>query len=151
MIFFYQPIVSLAPDGGDYLLISRPEIPVTVIGAIGEGTYLGLVDTGSDNTILPKSVADRLGVPMASAPGPPATVFGGHRVELLVGQVTLQLEAGGEVLRWSAQVYFHDFADEEAETVILGHSGFLDYFTATFDGKQGTLNLIPNDELPSVS
>lgn len=151
MIFFYQPVVSLVPDGGDYLVILRPEIPVTVIGATGEGTYLGLVDTGSDNTILPKSVADRLGVSLASAPGPPATVFGGHHVELLVGQVMLQLEAEGEVLRWSAQLYFHDFPHEEDETVILGHSGFLDYFTATFDGKQGTLHLIPNDELPAVS
>jgi hypothetical protein len=32
--------------------------------------------------------------------------------------------------------------------VILGHDGFLDYFTATFDGKAGTLTLLPNDELP---
>ena len=111
---------------------------------------MGLVDTGSDNTILPKSVADRLGVPLVGT-GPPATVFGGHHVQLLVGDVTLQLEAEGEVLRWTAQVHFFDFVDEEDETVILGHSGFLDYFTATFDGKQGTLNLIPNDELPAVS
>ena len=149
MIFYYQPIVSLAPDGRDYLLILRPEIPVTVIGPTGEATYLGLVDTGSDNTILPKSVADRLGVPLVGT-GPPATVFGGHQVKLLTGNVTLQLEAEGEVLRWTAQVHFFDFADEE-ETVILGHAAFLDYFTATFDGKQGTLNLIPNDELPAVS
>lgn len=124
---------------------------MTVIGAAGTGSYSGLVDTGSDNTILPKSVADRLGVPLVAAPGPPATVFGGHHVQLLVGQVTLQWEVDGEVVRWRVEVYFFDFADEEDETVILGHSGFLDYFTATFDGKQGILTLIPNDELPAVS
>lgn len=149
MIFYYQPIVSLAPDGRDYLLILRPEIPVTVIGPKEEGTYSGLVDTGSDNTILPKSVADQLGIPLVSG-GPPATVFGGHHVHLEVGQVTLQLEAEGEVVRWSAEVQFFAFADEADETVILGHAGFLDYFTATFDGKRGTLSLIPTDELPTV-
>ena len=33
--------------------------------------------------------------------------------------------------------------------MILGHAGFLDYFTATFDGNSGTLTLIANDELPA--
>lgn len=149
MVFLYQPIISLAPDGASYLLILRPEIPVTVIGPNGEGTYLGLVDTGSDNTILPKSVADRLGIPLVSA-GAPATVFGGHHVPLMLGEVTMQLESDGEVLRWPAELHFFDFANEEDETVLLGHSGFLDYFTATFDGKQGMLTLIPNDELPMI-
>ena len=151
MIFYYQPIVSVAPDTTDYLLLLRPEIPVTVIGPKGNGSYSGLVDTGSDNTILPKSVADQLGIPLVVAQGLPATVFGGHRVQLLIGEVTLQLRTEAEVLRWQTQVYFFDFSDAEDETVILGHSGFLDYFTATFDGKFGTLTLLPNDELPAVS
>ena len=32
--------------------------------------------------------------------------------------------------------------------LILGHSGFLDYFTANFDGENGILTLTPNAELP---
>jgi predicted aspartyl protease len=147
MIFSYQPIISLAPDGVDYVLLLRPEIPVTVIGATGQATYLGLVDTGSDNTILPKSVADRFGVRLVDV-GPSAKVFGGNQVRLKVGPVTLRLEAEGEVVQWPVEVHFYDFPDEEDEMVILGHSAFLDYFTATFDGKQGTLNLVPNDNLP---
>jgi predicted aspartyl protease len=147
MIFYYQPIISAAPDG-NYQIVLRPEIPVTVIGPTGKATYSGLVDTGSDNTILPKSVAHQLGIALVPAAGPPATVFGGHRVQLLVGDVTLELEADTEVARWQTQIYFFDFAHEEDETVILGHMGFLDYFTATFDGKLGSLTLVPNDELP---
>ena len=34
--------------------------------------------------------------------------------------------------------------------IILGHTGFLEYFTATFDGKFGALTLVPNDELPAI-
>lgn len=150
MLFHYQPIVSEPPDGGDYLLILRPEIPIAVIGPSQSITLLGLVDTGSDNTILPKIVAEQLNIPLQNAHGPEATVFGGNRVRLLAGEVTLQIEADGESLRWSTPIYFFDFPKHHDETAILGHAGFLDYFTAVFDGKEGTLALLPNDDLPTV-
>ena len=148
MIFPYQSIITQAPVGDDYLLIYRPEIPITVGGPKGEAIQIGLVDTGSDNTILPKSVADELGISLRPTSGPPSNVFGGHRVQLLIGDVHLTLKAGNGSLSWRTQVYFFGFASTEDETVILGHSGFLDYFTATFDGKYGVLTLTPNDELP---
>lgn len=151
MIFLYRTSVAAAPDGDDFLLILRPEIPVTVVGSNGSATYLGLVDTGSDNTVLPKSIADDLGIPVRPASGQDATVFGGHRVQLLVGEAVLGIEADEESLRWRTPVFFHDFVAQEEETVVLGHAGFLDYFTATFDGKQGILTLIPNDEIPTVT
>ena len=40
-------------------------------------------------------------------------------------------------------------ADEE--TIILGHQGFLDYFTATFIGEECALELEPNSYLPSTA
>ena len=33
---------------------------------------------------------------------------------------------------------------------VVGSSGFLDYFTATFDGKAGHLTLVPNEDLPAA-
>ena len=148
MKFPYRGIITTAPDGADYLLILRPEVPVTIIGPAGSGTYLALVDTGSDNTILPKSIADDLGISLQPAGGPPASVFGGHRVELLTGTSVLRLEEAGESLTWTTPVFFFDFASREEETLILGHAGFLDYFTAIFDGKEGLLTLLANDDLP---
>jgi predicted aspartyl protease len=65
MIFPYQPIISVAPDSEDYEIVLRPEIPVTIFGSLGTATFTGLVDTGSDNTILPRTAADRLGIPIA--------------------------------------------------------------------------------------
>jgi hypothetical protein len=126
----------------------RPVIPVTVIGLAGSRSYFGLVDTGSDNTILPKSIGDVLGIPLRVSPGPPASVFGGGRVPLLLGEAELQLEQGNEVLRWRAMLHFHEFLNADDETVILGHASFLDYFTATFDAQQGELTLTANDDLP---
>jgi hypothetical protein len=42
----------------------------------------------------------------------------------------------------------YDFESPDEETVILGHSGFLDYFTATFDGEIAELILVANRGIP---
>ncbi len=150
MKFPYSSIISSSPDGDEFFLFRRPEIPIPVVGPAGSAAYVGLVDTGSDNTILPKSVADYLGITIQPMPGPAANVFGGQRVQLLAGETILKLEADGEILAWRAAVCFFEFTSETEESVILGHSGFLDYLTATFDGQLATLTLTPNDELPRV-
>lgn len=150
MKFEYRPAIIATPDGGDYLLILRPEIPVTIIGRRDASPIIGLVDTGSDNTILPMSVAEKLGVPVRATAGPPAQVFGGNHVQLFAGEVAFELRSADEFIHWKADVYFHDFPPGEVETAILGHAGFLDYFTATFDGLEGILTLLPNEELPAV-
>jgi hypothetical protein len=36
MIFPYQSIISAAPDGNDYVLILRPEVPVIIAGPAGK-------------------------------------------------------------------------------------------------------------------
>jgi hypothetical protein len=151
MIFPYRSIISEAPDGRDYLLIHRPEVPITILGSAASGTYVGLVDTGSDNTILPKSIADDLGIATQATTGPAASVFGGSRVELLAGKAILRLEAESTILTWETAVYFFDFPSADEETLILGHAGFLEYFTATFDGKAAELTLVANDDLPTLA
>jgi hypothetical protein len=149
MIFPYSSIISAVTPDGDFVVVHRPEIPATVVGPAGSGTYIGLVDTGSDQTILPKSLARDLGILIRSTAGPAAQTFGGHDVHLEAGEVTLQISADGEVVTWKTTISFFDFAAEDEETILLGHAGFLDYFIATFDGKLGTLTLIPNDDLPT--
>jgi hypothetical protein len=148
MKFRYSSVISVVPDTGDYLLLRRPEIPITIVGPSGSASYIGLVDTGSDNTIFPQSVAHHLGIQLESALESTASTFGGHQVNLLTGNAVLRLEADGESLAWKTPLCFYDFESADKETVILGHSAFLDYFTATFDGKEGVLTLISNDELP---
>jgi predicted aspartyl protease len=142
--------VIVAGLGGDFHLLLRPEIEVSIQGPSGSATYIGLVDTGSDNTIFPKSIADDLGISLEKAPTPASKTFGGHSVELLVGEAVLRLEASDDVVAWRTLLNFYDFPEQNEEAVILGHAGFLDYFTATFDGKDGLLTLVPNDELPQA-
>jgi predicted aspartyl protease len=147
MRFDYSAILSSAPDTGEPVVIFRPEIRIRVHGPRGSGDFLALVDTGADNTILPEAVAGDLGIPLKVARGPAATAFGGQAIVLSYADVDLELVQADGNLRWLARVYF--VADEASqETLILGHEGFLDYFTASFDGEQCALDLKPNSYLP---
>jgi hypothetical protein len=151
MKFPYSSLIATEPGTSDFLVIRRPEIPVTIIGPAGWVTLIGLVDSGSDHTIFPRSVADYLNIRLSSAAASSASAFGGHSVQLEVGEVHLRLEAERESLTWPAQVCFYDFAAQSDECVILGHSGFLDFLVATFDGKLGVLTLLATDEMPATS
>jgi hypothetical protein len=148
MIFDYRGHLIALPDSDDYGLLSRPEISLVIRGPLGERLLTGLVDTGSDYTVLPASVAAAFGISLREEPGISAKSFGGLELHLLVGDVQLTIEQGGESVSWPESVCFFDFG-KNRQTAVLGHAGFLDYFTATFDGLNSMLTLIPNELLPS--
>jgi hypothetical protein len=99
MKFPYSTVISAVPGTDEYLLLRRPEVPVTISGPGGSITLIALVDTGSDNTIFPKSVADHLQITVESVSGHAANAFGGQRIQLLMGDATLRLEAGMKLAR----------------------------------------------------
>ena len=109
---------------------------------------MALVDTGADNTVFPLSMARELGIVAHEGKGPGATAFGGQRIPLSYADVDLELFQEEITLRWQGRVQFFDFPEAEPEALIVGHEGFLDFFTAIFDGEQTTLELQPNGGLP---
>jgi hypothetical protein len=148
--FRYRASVVPLPDGEDLGIVLRPEIPVVLIGPNGQASIFGLVDTGADTTIFPKHLAQNLGIALQPDAEMQATVFGGTPVSLDVGEVTILLQKDGESLQWRETVCFFDMSGELSDQfAILGHAGFLDYFTATFDGEDGTVMLVPNNLLPT--
>lgn len=151
MRFPYSSIISLSPHTQKLALLRRPEIPITIAGPAGSATYIALVDTGADNTIFPLSVAEYLGISVDPDAGPAASGFGGYELQLLTGSALLSLESGSESLQWNTSICFFDFDSSDSEVVVLGHAGFLEYFTATFDGKLAMLNLVANNELPTAT
>lgn len=148
MRFDYTTILSIASDTGEPIVIFRPEIRFRIHGPNGAGDFLALVDTGADNTILPESIAQDLGIPLTPSIGPSATAFGGQSIALSHADVDIELVHPNARLRWAARVSFvSDEANEE--TLILGHQGFLEYFTAEFVGDECVLDLQPNSYLPA--
>lgn len=140
------------PDGresGKLVTVYRPVIAVTVSGPSGDLFQRALVDTGADFSILPLSIAPLLGItldPKNNRVGESAT---GHNLAVSIGKVTLEITQGRERYHWVTEVGFAllggTYHDEDA---ILGHGSFLDFFTATFDGKKHELALKPNSRLP---
>lgn len=151
MEFPYSSVISRVAESEDLLIFRRPEIEFHLIGVVRKLQLIGLVDTGSDFTILPKSAADFAGIPLQPAEESTARLFSGQAVSLLRGDVQLELRGREHSVLWHTEVFFYDFAVSTDETVILGHAGFLDYFTATFDGLEAMLTLMPNETIPTAA
>jgi len=61
--------------------------------------------------------------------------------------VELELMHSDTRLRWPAHVYFR-VGKEDEEGALLGQQGFLEYFTAVFQGDECVLDLEVNPNLP---
>ena len=151
MRFPYSLNISPAIDTGEEVVLLRPEVPLRVHGPNGVTRVNALVDTGADNCIFPVSIAHLLGITINKGVGPGATAFGGQRIELSFADVEVELNDDEHPpIRWTARLYFADFPEDEEKTAILGHEGFLDFFVATFHGKDCVLDLTPTDDMPFV-
>ncbi len=148
MRFPYTLSVARSIDNGEEIVLLRPEIPIRVYGPAGAAEMLALVDTGSDNSILPLSIARDLGIKTTLGKGPAATAYGGQQIALSFAEVELEVSQDDTLVRWRSRLYFADFPGDMEKAVILGHEGFLDYFTATFDGGDCVVTLEPNDGIP---
>ena len=142
MIFPYiRHIVdsSLAIPSGE---IARPEVPIRITGPKGFVEVSGLLDTGADHVFLPVSLADLLGIEIGAAEAESAEGAGGHELKLWSGEVEIEIAGDGQSYSWRVQVGYIETAGDPA-AAYLGHSGFLEYFRAIFDGQEQTVELIP--------
>ena len=151
MKFKYRSEWVQSAETGEEIQAFRPEVYVRVAGPLRSTRFLGLVDTGADKTMLPASLAEVCGVALTKARGPAIIGLGGKKLRTFFGDVQLGLKQGRKTITWTACVLFHKFKRPEDECLLLGHSGFLDYFTATFDGESHMLSLVPNDRIPKVA
>jgi predicted aspartyl protease len=129
-------------------VVHRPEVTIDVIGPRRSETIQALVDTGSDETVFPASLADAIGVSLDHGSAGQASAVGGHAVQLIPGSVVLQITAGERSLRWQSTVGFLEVDRPEDEVALLGYAAFLEFFRATFDSQSHELELTPNDRFP---
>jgi hypothetical protein len=122
-----------------YTMAWRPVVSVRVIGPGGDDVVPGLIDTGSDDTLLPDFLIGPLGV--ALDPDDVGEIGGidGGLVTVRYGTIDLELSDPSMVYCWNARVGFH-----ARHNAIFGHVGFLDYFSAMFNGRTREVVLLPN-------
>lgn len=126
------------PEG----VLYRPEVVVHVTGPTGDVFIRGLVDTGADNTIFPRSIAEAIGLTLADAHTSPAAGFTGDQVDIAYANVQLEVMQREERHLWRAVVGFVDYPQPELEQTLLGRVGFLDQFKAVFDAAHSELELM---------
>ncbi|MDZ4659588.1 MAG: hypothetical protein SH868_18610 [Bythopirellula sp.] len=132
------------PEG----IVYRPEAIILVGGPSGTESIQALLDTGSDETVFPASLAKLLGVELNYGAMSKASAVGGHEVRLVPGQVTLELSQGDESYRWRSTVAFLETDEPEDEVALLGYAGFLEFFQATFDSETYEVTLLANNRFP---
>jgi hypothetical protein len=149
MIFLYRPYptASTTATGG---VLYRPEIPIRVHGPLGSKLLRALVDSGSDDTILPLPIAQNIGAKIDASHRWRVEGFGGNALDAIVGEIDFELVTPAERFWWTAKVGLIEFTNSEDEFAILGHAGFLDFFIDTFDGGIHAVELLPAPAFPGM-
>ena len=150
MKFSYTPVAIRSADSGEPATQLRPMVPLVVHGDTDAVLCWALVDTGADNSFLPRSIAEALGLSLMPCRGPAPVAFGGGTVEAYYTDLILQLSDGTDEVAWPARMLVFDVDSPGDEIVILGHTGFLEHFRAMFEGQAGTLELEPLPTLPAL-
>jgi hypothetical protein len=126
----------------------RLELDITVSGPVGRESTVALLDTGSDQTVLPLSTAQKLGIPLQRERRFDASGVRGDITTMVLGTVQLQINGFSQALKWTATVGFADFPGPDDECTLLGYGGCLEFFTALFDGANRIVELHPNHCFP---
>ena len=125
--------------------VYRPLAKIRISGPKGFRELFALVDTGADETLLPHDLVDRLELEIRDNHKNVITGIGGSSTTIWYSTVNLEILTPGRGPYWSARIGFH-----YGSRSILGHSGFLDYFTAKFNGRAKQLTLTPNGTAPDA-
>jgi hypothetical protein len=120
---------------------------VSVIGPNKTHPTDALLDTGSDDTVFPESLAASIGLDLRNAPIGQATTANLSNAPLHYAQVHLRITDGKEQREWPAWV---GFTPAKLHLPLLGFAGFLQFFTATFHGDREYVELTVNSLYPGT-
>lgn len=121
--------------------ISVPWIPVTIKANDTEQTFLMLVDSGADNCIFDKDVADFLAINMQDGESIKTSGIGGMANVYYFDEIYVNV--GGIEVKTRCGFIDGNLIDGKIAGV-LGRQGFFDYFKVCFDEKSKEIELKPN-------
>ena len=127
----------------------RPEIPLRLIGETGDIRVFGLLDTGADAVVIGRELAKCIGMQIDESVSWEVRGLGDRVHTAFLGHVDVELISGSESACWRMPVSvvgLEDAADEDM--VLLGQTGFLQYFDVSFRGHQHLIELRANSGMP---
>lgn len=138
MNFKYKRIERPEPAGMTYV----PYIPVILTGPKDSVEVVALLDSGADVSVLPKGVAELLGIDLK---GDKEEVVGvGGKAEAVETNVSIVVSGAHEkyAFRIKVKVILDD--SDDRFPIILGRDGFFDKFDITFKENQRKIILKKN-------
>jgi len=137
-----QPVPSL----GGRLVRHSPVVPVLLGGTATPQLRDGLLDTGADDTVFSDAVAAALGIDLSHAEQRSIALAGRPQpIVCRYAPVQLRISDGVETFEWPATV---GFVAGRLHYALLGQAGFLQYFSAEFDGGNHIVTLTPKPSFP---
>ena len=121
------------PEKVERGVIFRPKIPVTL--SYGEKSLetLGLVDSGSDISIIPLGIAEFLGIDLSGRSGE-VSDFHKKKIEMVYSFVNLKIEKGDVVFRiFQLAVRIPMKDEDQPDGIILRRDGVFREFDITFE------------------
>src|SRR5688572_17530551 len=101
------PVRSGVPALAGAMLVPRPILAVEITGPSGSRLRDGLLDSGSDETVLDPSVAAPIGVDLTRAPEREINLVGRGRIRCRYATLKLRITDGvSETYEWDAIVGF---------------------------------------------
>lgn len=145
-----MPLVTRRPvfPFGGAKIRYRPLIPIHIAGPLGTRTLDANLDSGSDDTIFPESLAPLLGIDLTNAPEGESGAIGGIPIPYRYALVTIRVSDGYEECVWEG---IAGFAAAPLRWAILGHAGMLQFFDVQFLGERREVIVTPNSSFPGQS
>lgn len=125
----------------------RPIISVTLIGPRRSAAVDALLDTGADDTVFSDSIAVQLGIDLTRGVRGSSRGVSGSSVPVMFVTIPIRIADNNEQREWSAVVGFGAITGRYP---LLGHTGFLQYFTATLHGDRRIAELTINPTYPGT-
>jgi hypothetical protein len=120
-------------------------IPVRITGPTGLSMWhIGLLDTGSTETMFPMEVAQAIGVILQRSPAGHVRWRG---VRYPVRRATVKLQLSNDTIRWIWETTIA-FSPAPLAYVLLGDRGCLQYLDAKFCGGRRIVELETNQTFP---
>ena len=129
--------------------IWRPKIPLLFNAKGIETELVGLIDSGSDFIIIPKDIADALGIELSKKTEDADGV--GGPIKLKTGRVNIVLFKKGLMKRVMRNIEVRVPVNEKCgfDDILLGRKPFFEYFkTIEFDENLKRVKLVPNRKSP---
>lgn len=138
MAFSFKYKQSSFPDG---TTVSVPKIPVSLVGEARVLKTMCLLDSGATETMVPKEIADLLGLEMKKSNKTTVTAVGG-KTEAWQSKIKIIVEEKGR-RKHHITASTCILNDNDLDEIVVGRAGFFEAFDITFMETRKRVRLKP--------